>query len=122
MNRVVHFEFVTDDPQAEVDFFTAAFGWTIERWGEQEYWLVGTGLDEPGIDGAIMTPQAANQQRVVNTIEVADLEESMKRAMAAGASMAGEAQEVENVGWVAYLLSPTGILFGMIQSMSGGGM
>ncbi len=53
MNRVVHFELATTDPAREVEFFESIFGWEVRQWGDQDYWLVATGKDGPGIDGAI---------------------------------------------------------------------
>jgi hypothetical protein len=122
MSRVVHFEFATSDPALEVEFFRSLFGWESQQWGDQDYWLVDTGKDEVGINGAIMPLNTTDQPRVVNTIGVENLDASIEKATAAGATVAVEKQEVPNVGWTAYMLSPTGILFGMIESMPGGMM
>ena len=122
MNRVIHFEFSSPDPAREVEFFKSLFGWGVEQWGDQEYWLVDTGKDEPGINGAIMPQNMPDQPRVVNTIGVDDLDASMATASSMGATIALEKQEVPNIGWTAYMISPTGILFGMIEAMPGGGM
>lgn len=122
MSRVVHFEFATPDPAREVEFFSTVFGWEISNWGDEPYWLVGTGKDEPGIDGAIMPQSKADEQRVVNTVSVADLDGTVTRAVAAGATVAVEKQEIPGVGWIAYVSSPTGILFGMLEPMPGGEM
>ena len=55
MARPVHFEIHADDPQRAIAFYTDVFGWTVNQWGDQPYWLVSTGpTDEPGIDGAIL--------------------------------------------------------------------
>ena len=55
MPRVIHFEIHADDPSRAVKFYTEVFGWKIEKWqGPMDYWLVYTGKEEPGIDGAIM--------------------------------------------------------------------
>jgi predicted enzyme related to lactoylglutathione lyase len=122
MSRVVHFEFATPDPAREIEFFSSVFGWAIQNWGDEQYWLVDTGKEDIGINGAIMPQNSPEQPRVVNTIGVENLDESMAKASAAGATVAMERQEVPNIGWTAYMVSPTGILFGMIQPMPGGGM
>lgn len=121
-SRVTHFEFATPDPAKEIEFFKALFGWEIERWGDQEYWLVGTGTGETGINGAIMPQMSPDQPRVVDTVEVDDLDASIAKATAAGATIAMEKQEIPNFGWTAYMLSPTGILFGMFETMPEGTM
>jgi uncharacterized protein len=123
MDRVTFFEFSTPDPAKEGTFFHDVFGWTIAQWGEQSYWLATTGpTDKPGIDGAIMPPSMADAPRVVNTITVENLDDTIARAKEAGASVMVERQEVPNFGWLAYLVSPTGIPFGVIEPMPGGSM
>jgi predicted enzyme related to lactoylglutathione lyase len=120
MDRVSFFEFSTPDPQKEIDFFKEVFGWTIAQWGDQKYWLVTTGpTDKLGIDGAIQPPPMDNAPRVVNTITVDDVDASIERAKSAGATVVVEKTEVPKTGWLAYLVSPTGIPFGMIQRMPG---
>ena len=118
MSRVIHFEFATPDPEKEVAFFKELFGWDIQRWGEQEYWLIDSGTDEAGVNGAIMPLQTPEQPRVVDTISVQDLDAAIATATAAGATVAMEKMEVQGVGWVAYVVSPTGIMFGMLQPVS----
>jgi len=51
---VIHFEISANQPEWVVKFYTTAFGWKIEKWGTEDYWLATTGESpEPGIDGAI---------------------------------------------------------------------
>ncbi len=122
MGRVTHFEFSTPEPEKEIAFFKALFGWQIEQWADWEYWLVTTGKDEPGIDGAIMPQRMPDQPRVVDTIDVDDLDATVAKAIEAGATLALEKQEVPGVGWTAYIMTPTGIMVGLFQSMPGGQM
>jgi hypothetical protein len=118
-NRVIHFEFASPDPAKEAQFFKSLFGWGVDQWGDQEYWLVDTGAEnEPGINGAIMPLSMPDQPRVVNTIGVDDLDAAMAKAAAGGATVALDKQEIPNIGWTAYMISPTGIMFGMIQSVA----
>lgn len=119
MNRVVHFEFATPDPAREVEFFKSVFGWQIEQWAGQEYWLVTTGVDEAGIDGAIMPQSMPDQPRVVDTIGVESIDDTIAKATAAGATLAMEKTEIPQMGWTAYLVSPTGLMFGLFENMPG---
>lgn len=118
MNRPVHFEIATDDPQREMEFLTSVFGWKMESWGggDQEYWLVTTGSDAAGIDGGLMPKNSPNQPPVVNTIDVDDIDAATQRAVDAGATVAMEKVEIPGMGWNAYLVSPTGIMFGLFQN------
>lgn len=117
MGRPIHFEYASTDPAKDVEFMKAVFGWEVSRWGDQPYWLVDTGKEGPGIDGAIQPENAPQQPRLVNTIEVADLDASIATAIAAGGTLALPRMEIPGIGSVAYVLSPTGIMFGMLQPL-----
>jgi uncharacterized protein len=117
MSRISFFEFASPDPAKEMDFFGSVFGWKFEKFGEQDYWLVTTGpKDEAGIDGGVMAMMGDQQPRVTDTITVADLDAAIAAAKAAGATMLMDKQEVPNMGLTAYMMSPTGIAFGMFQA------
>jgi catechol 2,3-dioxygenase-like lactoylglutathione lyase family enzyme len=54
MPRVIHFEIPADNAERAIKFYSDVFGWNIQKWGPQDYWLVDTGeKDQPGIGGAI---------------------------------------------------------------------
>lgn len=116
MSGVVHFEFATPEPAREVEFFKSVFGWQIEALEDEEYWLIDTGEDAEGINGAILPMQSPEHPRTVDTIEVDDIDAALAKATAEGATVAMEKQEMPEVGWVAYLFSPTGIMFGVFQA------
>jgi predicted enzyme related to lactoylglutathione lyase len=121
MGRVVHFEFFTPDQAKEKEFFKTLFGWRSASGATTTtgWW---TPAGAPGINGAIMPSAMPDQPRLVNTVDVPDLVASIANATAAGATTAMAKQEVPNMGWTANMLSPTGILFGMIQARPGGMM
>ena len=123
MDRVTFFEFATPDPAKEKAFFSDVFGWELTQWGGQDYWLAKTGpAEKPGIDGAIQPPPMDNAPRVVNTLAVDDIDDTIARATAAGATVVVPKMEVENTGTLAYLVSPTGIPFGVMQMLPDGMM
>lgn len=123
MNRISHFEFATTDPAREIEFFKSVFGWEAEKWGDQDYWLVTTGpQEEIGINGAIMPMMNDTQPRTTNTLNVADIDAAIAKATAAGATIAMEKADVGDMAWTAYLMSPTGILFGLYQNKPGAAM
>jgi predicted enzyme related to lactoylglutathione lyase len=120
---VVHFEIHADDPQRAVRFYTQVFGWTVERWGEQEYWLIKTGeAPAPGIDGGILPrrgPRPAEGQPVNAfpcTIDVADLDASLGKVAEAGGTNVVPRMPIPGVGWLAYCVDTEGNIFGMMQS------
>ena len=80
MNRVVHFEIYTDNPEAVRPFYQDVFGWQFQKFegGPIEYWLVTTGDDkEPGINGGLTRPREGQSPGTLNTIGVASLDESI---------------------------------------------
>jgi predicted enzyme related to lactoylglutathione lyase len=114
MGRYVHFEHFVDDPQKATEFYQRVFGWKVEEWTGMPYWMVTTGPDEkPGINGGISASPPPNGQRVVNTIDVDDIDAAIKRSQEAGAIMVMEKQAIPGVGWMAYLADPSGVVFGV---------
>ena len=119
MPRPVHFELPAADPERAARFYTDVFGWTIEKWdGPAEYWLVTTGEEgEPGINGGIMRPQGP-EATTVNTVDVQDLDATVERATAAGATVVAPRMPIPGMGWLAYLTDTEGNTFGMMEADS----
>ena len=117
MSRVVHFEIPADDPQRLIGFLEKVFGWRIEKWdGPMDYWLVMTGKKgEAGIDGGINRRGQGNSM-VVNTVDVADLDEMIDKVEKHGGQIVLPKMPVPTVGWMAYFKDPEGNIHGMMQS------
>jgi len=122
MSRVMHFEIHASQPAALIDFYAGLFGWKFSRWGDVDYWLIETGpKDHPGIDGGLV-PRRGNgplpAQAVgsfVCTVQVDELDASLARGAALGATIAHPKMAVPGVGWLAYIHDPDGNLLGMMQ-------
>jgi predicted enzyme related to lactoylglutathione lyase len=112
MGRPVHFEVHGEDPEALADFYATVFGWTVDRWGEQQYWLLGTGDDTIG--GAI-APVQEHGQAVVMTMEVDDLRGAVERCRTAGGTIVVDEAPIPGVGTLAQVSDPAGVLFGLLQ-------
>lgn len=119
MSKTVHFEFSTPDPDKEIDFFTTLFDWKAEKWADFDYWVLESGDEEPGINGAITLQNGPDHPRVLNTIGVEDIDATIEKAVEKGATIALEAQVMPGVGKVANLVSPTGIMFSLIEPEPG---
>lgn len=121
MGRIVHFEIHADDPQRAVDFYTQVFGWSVSRMGDMDYWLLATGDEAPGIDGAILPRQGPRPEvgapvvGAVNTVQVDDLDATLAAALERGAVMALDKMPIPGVGTVAYLLDPEANVVGVLQ-------
>jgi len=121
MPRPVHFEIHATDPQQAVTFYEQVFGWKIEQWGDQPYWLITTGDTSPGIDGGLVprrgpAPAAdAPVSSFVNTIDVADLDATLAAIGRAGGTVALAKHAVPRIGWLAYFKDVDNNLFGVMQ-------
>jgi predicted enzyme related to lactoylglutathione lyase len=82
MNRVIHFEIYTEDPEAVQPFYRDVFGWQFKKFegGPIDYWLVTTGDDkDSGINGGLARPRDGQSPGTLNTITVSSLDETMKK-------------------------------------------
>lgn len=119
MNRPVHFEILTDNPEIIGAFYHEVLGWEIATWDghEQTYWLVTTGPKEtPGIDGGIMHKHFP--QNVINTIEVESLEKATADVKNNGGKLIQGPNKIPGVGMHVYCADPEGNLFGLLQSIT----
>jgi predicted enzyme related to lactoylglutathione lyase len=117
MSKVVHFEIPATDPEKSIAFFSNTFGWTISRWGEEEYWLVNAGDDsEQGIHGAIIKRRAPDMP-VVNTISVADIDAAMAAIEKNGGTIVVPKSTIPGIGHLAYFKDPDGVIHGIMQDI-----
>jgi predicted enzyme related to lactoylglutathione lyase len=115
-NRIVHFEIPANQPQRLTKFYGDLFGWKFEKAPIPgvEYWLCDTGPDGPGINGAVMQRQNA-QQPWMNYVDVPSIDASLEAALKFGAKVAVPKTPVPGVGAVAVITDPEGNLCGLWQ-------
>ena len=122
MGRVIHFEIHAENPDRAIAFYRGLLGWEFSKWaGPVDYWIVKTGLDgEKGINGGMVRRQGAiDGQAVIAyvcTAEVSSLDDSVKRAVTAGGTIALPKMPIPGVGWLAYVKDTEGNIFGMMQN------
>ena len=116
MPRPNHFEIPADNPERAMQFYSSVFGWKFHKWeGPVDYWLITTGkATEPGINGGLM-PRRDPNQPCVNTITVADIDESLQAIAAGGGVCVVPKMAVPGVGWLAYGKDTEGHIFGIMQ-------
>lgn len=115
MPRVIHFEIPVDKIERAVKFYTDVFGWNIQKWGSEDYWLIKTGeKQQPGIDGAIMK-RTASTTSTVNTIEVPSLDEYLTKVTKNGGKVLTSRSTIPGVGYFAYCQDTEGNTFGVLQ-------
>jgi len=128
-HKIVHFEIGADDPEKLAEFYTKTFGWEVKLWKESDepYWLVMAGpQDEPGINGGIYkrkypVPEGMGVNAYTNTINVEDIDETVKMIKENGGVILEPKMEVKKVGWMVYAKDPQGNMFSAMQ-MSPEGM
>ncbi len=115
MPKVSWFELRADDPKRAMKFYEKVFGWKFEKWGDQEYWLATTGeKSEMGIEGAIQ-PRKPKDPPVVNTINVTNIDEAIKKIENNGGKVVVPKMEVSMMGTLAYFLDTEGNMHGLMQ-------
>jgi predicted enzyme related to lactoylglutathione lyase len=114
MPRVIHFEIPAEDPEKIVKFYSDVFGWKIEKWGKEPYWLVDTKKgEEQGIGGAIYKKDWMTT--TVNTVGVDNVEKCLEKIKKAGGKVVREPVDIPNVGRLATAADPEGTLFGVLK-------
>jgi predicted enzyme related to lactoylglutathione lyase len=118
MERIVHFEIPSDEPEKAQNFYKDVFGWKFEKWGDEEYYMATTGEKEkPGINGAIMRKRDPNQP-VVNTIGVANLDESIAKIEKNGGQIVVPKMPVGDFAVMAYFKDTDGNIMGIYQELA----
>ena len=118
MARLVHFEMNVKDVHKTISFYEEVFGWRFKKWnGPMDYWLIMTGdEDEPGIDGGLAYEEEEGFPKVVNTIDVDDIDGIIKKIESKGGQIARPKHAVPSVGWLAYFKDSEGVMFGIMQN------
>ena len=120
MPRVVHFEFLADDPDRAVKFWEEAFGWKTQTWEGATYWLLDTGEGELGINGGIMRrsdfPKPVN---AVCTVDVDSVDDAVAMVERAGGRVIKDKFQVGDMGLSAYCEDTEGNVFGVWESLPG---
>jgi predicted enzyme related to lactoylglutathione lyase len=117
MPRLLHFEMNVKDVHKTIAFYEDVFGWKFEKWeGPMDYWLIMTGDEkEPGIDGGLGYEEEGFP-KVVNTIDVIDIDDTIKKIEKNGGEMVRPKHAVPGVGWLAYFKDAEGVMSGIMQN------
>lgn len=115
-----YFEIHADDCQRAQKFYGDLFGWTFKPFpADIEYYRIDT--HEPGaMEGGLLKRPGQVQpfqhpSSFVVTLLVASLDETMAKAVAAGAIVAMDKFALPGIGWTAYLIDTEKNIFGLFQ-------
>ncbi len=124
MPRPVHFEIHAADRERAKAFYEQLFGWTITKASAVDYYLIDTGAEGPGINGGIVqrmgpNPDPNDPTPVIAhmlTIDVADVDASVARALSLGGVVALPKMAIPGVGYLSYVKDTESNIFGMMQN------
>jgi predicted enzyme related to lactoylglutathione lyase len=121
--RVVHFEVPFDDGERAKAFYRDVFGWTFSEMPEFDYVGVSTGPtgedgmpSEPGFIGGGMFKRAAPVELPVITLNVDDIDATLRQVEERGGSPVGEKMAIGEMGFAAYFRDSEGNLMGLWQT------
>jgi predicted enzyme related to lactoylglutathione lyase len=120
MPRVVHFEFSVPNPELAVEFYSAVFGWSIQKLPDPiRYWQIRTseGPAQQGIPGGIVQSKTGSP-RVSVTIEVESLDEACAKVAGSGGTLITERQIVPGYGVHVLCRDPQGNFFALIEPLT----
>jgi len=113
-NPIVHWELLVNDLEVAKKFYSAVFDWTIEESSFPGYPMIQTGA-EP--NGAMMAKPDPDLKSALTTyFGVDDIEESLTKAVAAGATLVVPRTPIPGVGYWAMFNDPDGIPIGLFQA------
>ncbi len=121
MPRVIHFEIYADEPERAIKFYETVFGWQAQKFpGPMDYWMLDTGKEEPGINGAIMKREkpltgSGDIVAYVCTIGVDSVDAYLTKAQAAGGKVIVPKSPIPGMGWFAQFLDTEGNIVGIMQ-------
>jgi predicted enzyme related to lactoylglutathione lyase len=112
-----------DDPARAQEFYRGVFDWKINSMPGMEYALLSTtdtdeqgAPKEPGaINGGMFKREPDINQPVI-TIEVADIDQSLKAIEASGGSTVRPREAVADMGFAAYFKDSEGNLLGLWEN------
>ncbi len=124
MDKVVHFEIPVDDVNRAQKFYKGIFGWKINEAPGMPYWLVSTvetdkknmPKEAGAINGGIYKRSSTGSKNPVIVINVASVDEYIKKVKKGGGSVAMDKTQVGNMGFYAQVTDTEGNVIGLWEN------
>ena len=114
-NPICHFELIVPDPEKAKSFYGEVFAWEFESTPGSDYQLIRTGQPPPG--GLMKKPEEMPVNAVLQVyVAVDSVEDTLKKAEAAGARIIVPKREVPGVGYFSVFQDPDGIVLGIFEA------
>lgn len=123
--KVVHFEIPFDDGDRARKFYSETFGWQVTPVPDMAYTMVMTGPSDPEqgptesgfINGGMFERSEEFPGKAPNiVIDVASIDEALRKVEAAGGTTASERMAVGEMGFAAYFTDTEGNLIGLWEN------
>jgi len=121
--KVVHFELPADNVERAKTFYMKAFGWEINQYPGmpiphgRHHTIEQQGMPtEPGAINGGLTKRQDPNKNIVITIDVPDIEASLKNIEKLGGKTVKKKEAVADMGFTAYFKDPEGNIIGLWQS------
>lgn len=112
-NPIVHWELMVNDLAKAKGFYSSVFDWEFDESAFPGYSLIKTGGEPAG--GMMAKPEMAPACALNTYFQVADVDATLAKAIAAGATLIMPKTEISGVGHWAMFLDPDGIAIGLLQ-------
>ena len=100
-SNIVWFEIPADNPERAKKFYSALFGWKIEKFpGMTDYWHIDTGGSDDTPDGGLMARKHP-EQPITNYINVASVTKFMAKVKKLGGKVCVPKSAVPEMGYFA---------------------
>lgn len=112
---VVFFEIHGKDPAKLREFYGDLFNWQIDTNNPMNYGMVSPGIGGPeeGVGGGITS--SPNAPYVSIYVQVADLDETLKKAESMGGKAVMQPMDVPNGPTIAQMADPEGNVIGLVK-------
>ena len=128
MDKVVHFEIPVDNLDRAKKFYSSIFGWQLEDWpmpgGARYVGIRTTPVDEathmpkePGAINGGMRERTKDVSAPVFAINVASVDDYVKKVQAAGSTVVIPKVEITGMGFYAYVRDSEGNVIGLWEDM-----
>lgn len=112
-NPIVHWELMVNDPAGAKKFYSSILDWEFDESAVPGYTMIKTGA-EPG-GGMMAKPEMAPMCALNTYFQVEDVEATLAKATAAGATMIAPKTAIPGMGYWAMFTDPDGIPIGLFQ-------
>jgi len=111
-NPISHWELMVSDVAKAEAFYSSVFDWEFDR-SSPSYHMVKTGSDPAG--GIMLKPEMAPSSGLNAYFQVDDIDATLQKASAGGASVLVPKHPIEGIGFWAMFADPDGIAIGILQ-------